>query len=261
VSPTTYVDPETKRAGMEKLFKFLFVAGVSAATASIAWYAVEGLIGWITAAVIYLCIVNFTPSFSTWMANKRIAVLKAVIEANPIETMQNLYADKLNDLSRAEGNITDFETELGSFRDKVQMFERKYPKKAEMYQKIQAKMEECLAGMRAEHASATRELAQFKDRIEEAEALFEMAKAANKMLEKSQTAQQAVYQQIKEQVSFDTVRNDLNRAFANLNTAIERRKNSAFFGPGDANDQQALPAPSDVGMEITTTPVKELVRR
>jgi hypothetical protein len=90
-------------------------------------------------------------------------------------------------------------------------------------------MEECLDSMREEHKFATKELSDFKAKIKKAQVLFNMAKAANAMLEKSQSAQSEVFAQIKEQVSFDKVRTDLNRAFANMNTAIERRKNASFL--------------------------------
>lgn len=226
------IDPELKRPQIEKLVKYAFMlaggAVAFAASVPLAALALEGILLWIAVGLIALLFVNFAPAVATYAANKKIAALKAVIERNPIETMQNLYADKHAELDRAENNITDFETELGSFRDKVEVFKVKYAAKAPAYLMIQTRMEECLAGMRLEQASATRELAAFQDKIDEAEAIFDMAKAANKMLEKSQTAQQAVYAQIKESVALDKVRNDLNRAFANLNTAMERRKNAAF---------------------------------
>lgn len=243
------VDFDAQFAKYKKLAMWVLVPLAIAASAPLAFYVVEGLLGWLMAALLAGAILNFAPAVSVWFANKRIAALKAVIEANPIETMHNLYIDKQQELDRAEANITDFDTELQNFRDKVLTFKTKYPDKAPAYVAIQARMEECLDGMRAEHAQATTELHQFADKITEAEALFDMAKAANKMLAKSQSAQQAVYAQIKEQVSFDKVRSDLNRAFANLNTAIERRKNAAFSQP---SSPKALPEASTPDLPVVT---------
>lgn len=223
------LDPENKRKSIERYVKWGVIALACAISYPIAILAFEGLIMWGAFAGGVLLISNFAPVIATWVANKKIQALVAVIEANPIETMQNLYGEKFEELQSASENMRDFDMELGNFRDQVRDVKSQYPDEAKSYVEIQERMEEALESMKAEHQAATGELKMFKDKIKKAQILFNLAKAANKMLEKSQSAQAAVFAQIKEQVSFDKVRKDLNRAFANLNSAVERRKNTALF--------------------------------
>jgi hypothetical protein len=250
------IDPEQKRQEIQKYVKYgayaigaaLIAPWVYAGAVNLieAMWAVVGVV--VSGAVIWAV----APAAADYIANKRIQLIVAVAEANPIETMKELFSEKSQQLDAAENNITDFETELGTFSDKVEMFKKKYPEKAPAYINIQSKMQECLDGMRNEQSQATKELAQFKDKITEAEALFDMAKAANKMLAKSQSAQAAVFADIKEQVSFDVVRSNLNRAFANLNTAVERRKNAAAF---TGVRPEAISAPTPAIAALPAAPV------
>jgi len=50
--------------------------------------------------------------------------------------------------------------------------------------------------------------------------------AAQKVVKMSKSAEAQVFAKIKEQVAFDAVRTQLNRSFANLNLALERREDA-----------------------------------
>lgn len=233
------IDPEVKRKRIEAVVKAL-VWGVGLAIAGpYIWMSLEGLFALAalvgTAGVLW----SVAPGVAQAFANWRIKLLIAVIEANPIETMETLRGEKYEELQRAENAITDFDTQLGNFKDQVASVKKEYPEEAVAYEEIQARMQDCLDSMREEHRAAKTQLKDFEGRIKKAKVLFNMAKAANAMLEKQADAQAQLFADIKQQVSFEKVRTDLNRAFANMNTAIERRKNAAL---PPAKPQAALPA-------------------
>ena len=253
------IDPEAQRAGIEKAVKIGVVALACAVSYPIAVLAFQGLIMWAAFGVGVLVISNFAPAIATWFANKKIQALVAVIEANPIETMQSLYAEKAEELKEAENSIRDFDMELGNFNTQVEEVAKEYPDDVESYIEIRDRMKEALVGMREEQRMSTEALSQFKAKIKKAQVLFNMAKAANKMLEKSASAQEQVYAEIKEAVSYNKVRSDLNRAFANLNSAVERRKTASILNSPRADRTLALPAKSSVEViDITATEVREI---
>ena len=256
------IDPEAQRAGIEKWAKYGIIAAAAAISYPVAVLAFQGLMVWTAFALAVGVISNFSPVIATYIANKRIQAMIAVIEANPIETMKNLYALKQMELTTAQNCIRDFETELGNFRTQVESVREEYPDDVVTYLEIQARMEDALADMKQEQTLATQELAVFKSKIKKAETLFNMAKAANKMLEKSASAQEQVFNEIKESVSFTKVRNDLNRAFANLNSAVEQRKNAAIL-KGRGNDVKVLPERTQTAevVDLGTARQKTAVRR
>lgn len=153
-------------------------------------------------------------------------LLIAEVQANPIETMRNLWIEKDSELKGADQRIVDFETEVGTFRDQVSDFSNQYPDEAPKYQELQRKMEESLQTMKEEQSNARGELKAFNEKIKRAEAIYKMSLAAQNVVRLSGSAEAAVFAEIKEKVAFDSVRSQLNRAFANLNLALERRQDA-----------------------------------
>lgn len=239
-----YIDPEKKRASLEKWVKVAFIAVGCALTSTYAFYALTGLIMWAAFVLGVVLVLNFAPVVGTWIANKRIQALVAVIEANPIETMLNLYTEKSAELRAAEANITDFDTEYRNVSDLVDGLKKTDPDEAVQYAEMRDTMKVGLTSLRAEHQAATDELANFKGQIDKARRIYKVAQAMNKALERSQSAQQEVFGRIKEQVAFDTVRTNLNRAFANLNTAVERRKNNSIIATPSPKELSPAPDPA-----------------
>jgi hypothetical protein len=185
--------------------------------------AVKGIVGLAIAAAVGFVVVQLAPVFATMIANWRIKLLVAEVEANPIETMHNLYIEKTKELERADVNIVEFETEIGNFEGQLGAFKEQYPAEAASYQALDDKMRSALADMKTQQSEARRALVDFNLKIRKAEAIYKMAAAAQRVTQLSRSAEAQVFAQIKEQVAFDSVRSQLNRSFASLNLALERR--------------------------------------
>ena len=87
-------------------------------------------------------------------------------------------------------------------------------------------MRTALDDMKKQQVIARDALTKFSLKIKEAEAIYKMSLAAQKVVKLSKSAEAQVFAQIKEQVAFDAVRTQLNRSFAELNRAVERRSES-----------------------------------
>ena len=75
-----------------------------------------------------------------------------------------------------------------------------------------------------EQAQARRDLYEFEQAIKKAKMLYKMALAAQRVTALSKSAEERVLENIKTEIAFDSVRSNLNRSFARLNTAMARRK-------------------------------------
>lgn len=225
------VDPESKRKGIETVVKGVVIIGGLALAAPIIWLALEGAFALVALAAVALVAWGAAPAAATYVANKRIAALIAVVEANPIETMQNLYVEKMSEFSRQEDAVTEFDTQFQNVNTLVEDLKRTDPDEAVAMAEMRDKMGEGLSELRGEQAAAQVELNNAKNAIIKMQRIWKVACAMNKALTASASAQQQVFQQIKADVALDTVRTNLNRAFAKLNTAVEHRKNVSVLGP------------------------------
>jgi DNA repair exonuclease SbcCD ATPase subunit len=238
----------------------LVVWGVGLAIAGpFIWMSLEGLFALaalgLTAGVIW----SVAPGVADWFANKRIALIKAVAEANPIETMNNLYLEKCDEFRVQQGAVTEFETQYRNVADMVEGLKRTDPAEAAEFSEELAQMKYGLESLRAEQKAAQGELNVAKETIAKMERLWKVANAMNKALAASSIAQSKKFNEIKQAVAFDTVRTNLNRAFSNLNTAVERRKNAEFFEK--EKEAKALPPKQEVEVFDLTKGEKLKVNR
>ncbi len=81
-----------------------------------------------------------------------------------------------------------------------------------------------LERMKRKQAKAKQTQALYKAKIEEAEAIYEMAKAAREVSELSADIEQQVFIDIKQQVSFDAVNHEFNTAVAELTLEVDNEE-------------------------------------
>ena len=239
-------DPEARRERIATWVKWGVGLGAAAAISPFVFFAVKGLIGLALAAATALVIIQFARPFANLVAAWRMKAIVAVAEANPIETMRDLFMEKSKALEQADVDIQAFDTEIRNFADQVVDFKAQYPEEAEKYDELLERMREALKAMKAEQKLARAELEKFRQSIKKAEAIYKMALAAARVTKLSGRAEAQVFAQIRQEVAIDSVRTQLNRAFSGLDTALERR----------ASVQQALP-PAKHAEVIDVTPARE----
>ena len=225
---------DARRAQIEQAVKW--GAGLIAAVviAPFVFLAVKGIVGLAIAMAVGVSLQQLAPVFGMKIANWKMKLIVSEASANPIETMQNLYLEKSKELSDADQHIVDFETEIGNFDDQMATFQKQYPSEAASYETLSSKMHEALADMKTQQTAARKELKNFDQQITKAKAIYQMSLAAQKVAKLSASAESQVYAKIKETVAFDAVRTQLNRSFANLNLAIEKRNDARALPPVEA---------------------------
>lgn len=244
-------DPESKRKLYTYLAEGVFAIVVLGLAAPFLYSALEGAILLAALGAVGLLTWGFAAPFGQWVANKRIAALKAVIEANPIETMETIYAQKVGELNAQSKAITEVDTQYRNVQNMVAGLKKTDPAEAVQYQDIVDKIHEGLTQMEADYDYADGQLKEYKGQIDKAERLWKVAVAINTALAVSEKARADVFRDIKQKVAFDTVTTNLNRAFAKLDTSVREHRQAAFPPSDEAKALPPASAPDSVVIDLT----------
>jgi septal ring factor EnvC (AmiA/AmiB activator) len=200
--------------------------------------AVKGIVGLALAAIVGVTVIQLAPVFSFKLANWKMKLIVSEATANPIETMQNLYAEKSLELETADQNIVDFETSVSNYHDQLDTFKEQYPEDADKYEELATKMLDALKDMKANQTQARKDLRDFAQQIKRAKSIWSMALAAQAVTKLSKSAAEAkAFTKIKEDAAINGVNTQMNRSFASLNLSMERRKDAtSSLLPGPAVD-------------------------
>lgn len=249
--------PDEQKAKVVRYVKWGAMALVAVLVAPITYAAaisvIEATVA-IGAAVITIGVIwTATPVVSDWLGNMRMKAVIALAEANPIETMVIIYSQKASELATHQDAITEFDTQYRNVDKMVTDLTKTDPEESKSYADMRDKMRVGLDELRHEQTDASAELKTFKNQIDKAQRIYKVALAMNKALVSSQSAQAAVFMDIKKQVSFDTVTTTLNKSFAKLDSAIENRRNNAMNLVPTTKQITGGPVVTD----FKSTPIKE----
>jgi hypothetical protein len=135
--------------------------------------------------------------------------------------MKNVYLEKSQTIAEKDRRIVEFAGRLGDYHDKMAVFAKRYPQEAERYQDIESKMSAALREMKSRQLIAKQIQAEYKNEIDKAEAIYDMALAARDVTELSSDVQGEVFMDIKQKVSFDAVNHKFNTAVAALSLEVD----------------------------------------
>jgi|SRR5271157_1752164 len=197
-------------------------------------------------------LIYFLPAIAMKAANVRMKMIVGEAEKNPIETLQNDYVYRQNQLQQADDSIQEFDTEIRNYDDQCREFKQQYPEEAENFEEISQEMHSGLKEMKTEQAAARAVVADLAQKIKKATAIYKMSLAAQRVTSFSKTSEEKVFADIKQQVAFDAVRSQLNRSFAALDRAMAKRTELSQRASLPTTQQAALPAPK-------STPVLDAV--
>lgn len=211
---------EARRKKVETLVK---VAGLGVAgflVAPVVFLAIKGLIGLIIAGGIGLGIVFFTPVIASKMANWRLQAIKAEAAKNPVETLQNEYKRRAEDLHGFNEKLRTFIAKVSSFADKVKAYKSKYPDEASDFESQLRNMRALLDLRKQKFLEAQQNLAQFSGAIERAKDKWDMSQAALAMALAAGQTEQEFFAKIQVETALDSVQQSLNTAFADLELSL-----------------------------------------
>lgn len=201
---------------------------------------VKGIIGLIVAAVLGLAAVNFAPVLAQKFANWKLKAVKYEATRNPVETLQNVYREKVDALAQFLQRIREFETQVRNFSDKVDGFKIQFPAEAPKYVETLTAMQRLLALRKQRYKESQEVLAQFEGEIRKADAIWKMSLAAQELTKAAGMTDDDFMQKVRAETSFDAVQTSLNRAFAELETSLLEETPALTNNPSPVIDVQAV---------------------
>lgn len=202
--------------------------------------AVKGIVGLALAIALGFVITQSAPFFTMIVSNWVLKAIKWEAAANPIETLQNQYAERTAHLEEARNSITDFDTNVRSFEGKVKKLKITFPSDSADFDEQLSQMHELLSARKAALKDAEGALAVFNGEITKARAKWDVAMAAQGAFKSAGKAAESAMAMIKRETALDSVELALNRSFAQLSTIVAKESPRVSSKKIDQVDAQAI---------------------
>lgn len=200
----------------------------------IAPLAVTGLIGALALAgigVVGLVAINGFPVLATRLANakaealiveanRHLAALKAEAAKNPIETLQNEQRQKHKELAKELRSIQEFDAEVENLRTTIEGVGLTSPLAKRKGDEALRAMDLKLRYRRLMYTRAQDAVSLGDAKVEEAEALWRVAMAAQRADAASGEGKSDVFRKIMEDTAYESVATQVNMAIAGLRTSL-----------------------------------------
>jgi hypothetical protein len=183
---------------------------------------IKGIIGLAIAAAIGAALIAFTPWYAMKLANWRLAAIKAEARKSPVETMQNVYNTKEQNLKDQNTRITEFSTKVKNFKDKIERFKTENANSKLVQQQVprfekQLEMMQALLMKRQKaYSDALKALKEYALTIQAADAIWQMTQESEALNEAANLTDDDFYEKLKAETAFDSVQESMNRSFAML---------------------------------------------
>jgi chromosome segregation ATPase len=210
---------ENKRKRLETIAKILGLCAVAFFVSPIIMGIIHGLIGLVIAALIGITVVSFMPAVAAMFANWRLKALKAVAAANPIETLENEYAQREEALTKIRQNITEFSAVVQELDSQIREHNREYPDRPSQFVEKFNKMRELLALRAEKYKQAVANLKAFAELIEEKRSDWKVAQSAAKAMKLANVGEDFQSKLMKD-TALSTIQDGLNMAFGELEVSL-----------------------------------------
>ncbi len=269
---TTSTDLEARRKRIETWAKVLGLGVAGLLFAPFAVATITGLISLIVVGVIGLLAVNVgVPWFAASLANWRLKALKAVAAANPIETLENRYAQLKDSLLKQRENIKQRIAIASKIFEQIKGYESSFKKpspRRDQYEKLNQLVEVS----KSKYSNAQVSLVAFGQLIDEKRSDWEIALSmaeANKLANVGEDFTAKLMQD----TALTTISDGLNLAFAELDASvmdenIQKVLNGetatvtvapAVAVPATARSSNRLTPPSDLDFDAHSTETEPVV--
>jgi hypothetical protein len=229
------MNDEIKKQHTATLVKWGVIGVTAAVIAPLAWMAVTGIAGLMIAGGLVIVGTNAAPWLALKAANMRYRALGAervehiekvsnAAAVNPIETLIIQSQEKRNASDIFRTAITVFRTEIKNFTDQTNLFKKEYPEDVARFENQLDAMNKLLTFRESRYKQLQIELDNFDSAIKRAQAMWKMSQAAQKMNKMAGMELGDPFEKIKADSAINSVMSSMNKAFAEMETALMDNK-------------------------------------
>lgn len=237
------LDPRAKRWGIVAKYAALLCVGFF--VAPFIFTAITGLIGLIVAGVIMLAAWMLLPTVETAARNLRLKMLKAEAARNPIETLENEYLRREQELNERRNKITALAAKTENFGSQLEDFKRRWPANAPKYESVYQRMVALVADSRRQWKKAETNLNNFAAEIEKAKAEWAIAESASDLQKDAGKVEEEFLARIRSGAAFEAIQLGMNSAIAQIDQLLMESESDEINVTGTAPQSApaALPGP------------------
>lgn len=256
------MNDDEKKLQVAKLVKWGIIIIACAIVAPVVFLAIKGIVGIAIAGLIGLIAINAAPVISLKLANAKYRAIDAenvqhvekVVDAaavNPIETLILQSQQKRQASDQFRTAITMFRSEVKNFTDQMTQFGQEYPEDVARFKTQLDAMNKLLRFREDRYKQLQIELDNFDSAIKRAQAMWKMSQAAQKMNKMAGMEMADPFEKIKADSAINSVMSSMNKAFAEMETALMDNKEVQQATMLVAND----PSPT---LEVTVNTVQKV---
>lgn len=214
------IDLEARRKHIETWAKVLGLGVAAFLFAPFAIATIQGLISLIVVSVVGLAVVNVgVPWFGVTLANWRLKALKSAAAANPIETLENQYADRQTALLAIRDNIKQSYAVLQDLYSQIQKHNEQFPGSPSQFTDKYNKLKQLVELRGNKYKQAQQNLLAFNELIEEKRSDWKIAQTMAKASQLANVGEDFQSKLLKD-TALSTVQDGLNLAFSELETSL-----------------------------------------
>lgn len=216
------MNEEQKRKNILKLTKIGMLLASAFLISPFVFGILQGLAGLIGIGVTLGVTWALAPTVGAKLANWRIKQLKAEAAKNPIETMENTYAQRAQALEQAKDILERAIGATRTYKDEVDKFRKEQPENAAKFEEIYKNMVALVDAKKRKYKEAHTALDQFYKEIGRQRSLWKITQAAiavNKAVD-GDDAEKKFLEQLQVDTAFTSIQDSMNTAFSDLETAL-----------------------------------------
>lgn len=244
------MDLESKRRKWDRAVKVAVAIVVGCVVGPFAIAAIGGIAALVIVWLMSEVVICFTPWMSMKFANWRVASIKHEAAKNPIETMENEYSARIEQLGRMREAIRTFHASIRTFHGKLQGFREQFPQDSKLYDDQYNAMCQLLELRKEKYREAKHNLEVFASVIQRAKAIWAMAQEAAKMRNAAGADVEEFYGRLKVETALDSVTNALNLSFADLEDALLDEKDGKSVVGAIVSKQAAASVPAQLPQKV-----------
>lgn len=218
------MDDEIKKKRLVTALKWGISGVAIIVVAPMVFLLIKGVVGLAIAGAIGLSAINLAPVVAMKLANQKVKAIVKEAKTNPIETLYVQSQEKRAASETFKGSITAFRTEIKNFSDQTVTFKKDYPEDAARFENQLAAMDKLLKFRESRYKQLQVELDNFDKAIARAQAMWSMSQAAQKMNKMAGMETGDPFEKIKADSAINSVMSSMNKAFAEMETALMDNK-------------------------------------
>jgi hypothetical protein len=211
-----------------------WVLGLGAAlvVAPMIFLVVKGVAGLLAAGLLGLSGVQLAPAVALKLANWRLRLMQGEASGNPLPTLENMLIDRRTALTQASVQLQGAIAQIDAFVEQAEHFARIHPDAATRWLERAQRAKQLREQKKRALRTAAESVAAFEQEVDRARTEWALVEAERALSHSLGATRGDPMAQLLERTALDSVRLQMNSAFASLETELVLDMNTPHHIPG-----------------------------